>query len=720
MLKYIGFLLLTLSLLKNYITYEKFLQRKNILNIFSQNEFKQGHKQINLYYKSFERNQFMKRIEQTDLLNYTMLSNIKFSPKGDFASFIVATMDETSNSYLQDIWLWEKEKKELKAITTNSKIKECIWDDEYTLLYLKQDENSDKDPSIGESTRFFRRFLDSDKEQLAFTVPLRVISIFKIAAEKQYLITAFCDANYPDYFKMPVGEREKIDKERKENSDYQVMDELPFWSNGLGFINKLRKRLFIYDEKKNILIPISDPFFDVVSSAVSKDYIVFAGESYDRKALRRAEFYCYTFKTGKCRKIQGGGVYFVLDIENVDEKFLFTASTQGRYGIEENCCFYTIEPESGEITLLADPDISLGNSLGCDCRYGKTRSMKGSDGYLYFITTQSKTAELYCMDMKGKISPVITKEGSVDDFDILNGEILLTGLYDIEPQELYTALLTDKTLHQISSFNKEALKDKYVATPIHLTFNKHGIDMDGWVLLPYDFNPDKIYPAVLSIHGGPGTIFGPTFHHEMQMLAGAGYFVFFCNPEGSSGRGNQFADLRGKYGSIDYEDFLAFTDQVLALYPQIDKNRIGVIGGSYGGFMVNWIIGHTDRFAVAVSQRSISNWVSFSGYSDIGPWFGMDQMAASIYGGIEKMWYHSPLKYAGQVKTPTLFIHSDEDYRCGLPEGIQMFTALIQEGVPSRFCYFKGENHELSRSGKPKHRMRRLHEISSWLGHYLK
>ena len=165
---------------------------------------------------------------------------------------------------------------------------------------------------------------------------------------------------------------------------------------------------------------------------------------------------------------------------------------------------------------------------------------------------------------------------------------------------------------------------------------------------------------------------------------------------------------------------MKFTDAVIAKYPAIDTARMGVTGGSYGGFMTNWIIGHTDRFACAASQRSISNWVSFSNTTDIGYRFGDDQMAANTWDNVEKMWWHSPLKYADQVKTPTLFIHSDEDYRCWLVEGLQMFTALKLHGVESRLCMFHGENHELSRGGKPNHRIRRLDEITNWFEKFLK
>jgi dipeptidyl aminopeptidase/acylaminoacyl peptidase len=225
---------------------------------------------------------------------------------------------------------------------------------------------------------------------------------------------------------------------------------------------------------------------------------------------------------------------------------------------------------------------------------------------------------------------------------------------------------------------------------------------------------------VLEIHGGPKTVSSHTFFHEYQLLASRGFAVLYSNPRGSDGKGDAFADLRGRYGTIDYEDLMAVVDEALARYDFIDPERLGVTGGSYGGYMTNWIIGHTGRFKAAVSQRSIANWVSFGYTTDIGYFFMPDQMGATPWEDMDKVWWHSPLRYADQVTTPTLFIHSAEDYRCWLPEGLQMFSALRAHGVESRLVVFDGENHELSRGGKPKHRVRRLNEILDWFERHLK
>ena len=261
---------------------------------------------------------------------------------------------------------------------------------------------------------------------------------------------------------------------------------------------------------------------------------------------------------------------------------------------------------------------------------------------------------------------------------------------------------------------------QYIATE-----RENGLVLDGWVLLPPETDGRSgggeraSLPGILNIHGGPKTVYSDVFFHEMQVWAHAGYAVFFCNPRGGDGRGNAFSDIRGQYGGIDYEDLMAFTDNVLSTFPVIDASRLGVTGGSYGGFMTNWIVGHTNRFAAAASQRSISNWTSMWGTTDIGYYFATDQTAAHPVTDQQKMWAQSPLAYADKVETPILFIHSDEDYRCWVPEAYQMFTAVKERGVDSRLCVFHGENHELSRSGTPRLRLRRLEEIQAWFDTYL-
>jgi acylaminoacyl-peptidase len=310
-----------------------------------------------------------------------------------------------------------------------------------------------------------------------------------------------------------------------------------------------------------------------------------------------------------------------------------------------------------------------------------------------------------------------TEEGSVDEFEVHGDSVYIVALRQLKLQELYSVKNRDED--QLTSLNSEVLKYKTLSIPEAMVFHNDDVELTGWVMKPVEYDEKKKYPAILNIHGGPKTVYGTVYFHEMQYWANKGFFVFFMNPRGSDGKGDKFADIRGKYGTIDYDDLMIFTDKVLDQYPAIDRFKVGVTGGSYGGFMTNWIIGHTNRFKAAVSQRSIANWTSFFGTSDIGYYFTEDQNTATPWNNHRKLWEHSPLKYADQVQTPTLFIHSEEDYRCWLVEGIQMYTALKYHGVVSRLVMFRGENHDLSREGKPKHRVRRLREITDWFERYL-
>lgn len=296
-------------------------------------------------------------------------------------------------------------------------------------------------------------------------------------------------------------------------------------------------------------------------------------------------------------------------------------------------------------------------------------------------------------------------------------------LFDNNLPEIYIADAADKPL-RLTYFNDiESLYSTQSPQYFSIKSRFDGETIDGGIILPANFDSNKpaAYPLILDIHGGPKTVYGSVYYHEMQVWAAMGFVVCFANPHGSDGKGNAFSDIRGAFGTRDYDDLMDFVDAVLAKYPAIDAERLGVTGGSYGGFMTNWITSHTDRFKVAATQRSISNWLSFYGTSDIGYYFSTDQNNVRDFSpaSMEKLWQHSPLKYVNNVNTPTLIIHSDEDYRCPLEQGLQWYTALKARNIPSKLAVFHGENHELSRSGKPQAREQRLNLLSHWFVKYL-
>ncbi len=247
-----------------------------------------------------------------------------------------------------------------------------------------------------------------------------------------------------------------------------------------------------------------------------------------------------------------------------------------------------------------------------------------------------------------------------------------------------------------------------------------GNDLQGWILKPPGFDPNNKYPSILEIHGGPLTQYGNLFMHEFYFLAAKGYVVYFTNPRGGQGYGEEHAKAiyDGKWGTKDYDDLMAWVNEVEKL-PYIDNTRMGVTGGSYGGYMTNWIIGHTDRFKAAVTQRCVSNLISMWGSSDFNHAFQQIFGNQAPYQTIETLWECSPMKHIGNAKTPTLVIHSEQDLRCPLEQGQQVFTALKTMGVDTKFVIFPEEPHGLSRMGRTDRRIKRLNEIADWFGRYL-
>ena len=241
----------------------------------------------------------------------------------------------------------------------------------------------------------------------------------------------------------------------------------------------------------------------------------------------------------------------------------------------------------------------------------------------------------------------------------------------------------------------------------------------AWVLTPPDFRRGKKYPAIIEIHGGPRTQYGRVFFHEMQYLAANGYVVMFTNPRGSQGYGKEFADaITAKWGSVDFDDLMAAADW-LEKQPYVDKKRVGVTGGSYGGYLTNIAIGKTQRFKAAVSQRSVVDLFSFVGSSDIG-YLDHYEFGGYSWDNVENYEAMSPLTYVDNMHTPLLISHSEFDLRCPIEQAEQLFAQLKLRGRTVEFLRFPEEFHGLSRGGRPDRRVIRLEAIRDWFDRYLK
>lgn len=661
----------------------------------------------------------MENIKLKDFIDYKSLSNPTFSPNGENLAFNLHTINLEENKYNTDIFIWNKDHG-IKKLTSSCDIENFLWKDDKTLLFksLRDKKDKEKKDSKHPISTYYEISLEFGEARRAFSLPINVSSIYYLNEDKYLLIGDFNQAMGDVYKLSPDEKQAKIDRV-KEDESYEVLDEIPFWSNGAGFTNKKRSRLYLYESKKDQVKELTDEFTNVLSLSLSKDKkrALFICSSFIDKMSVFNDLFQLNIESLTLEKVSPIKNFEYTYADYIGDKIIFLGTDMKTYGVNENPKVYISHDLGKTYVKIGEPDISVYNSLNSDVRYGDGTSLKVAGDYLYFIGSKNYSSNLFKLSVDGRVMQVTKNEGSVDSFDIYNEEVVFVGLRGLNLQELYRFKDEES---KVSYFNQWVMDSKKLSKPNFLQVSTDDGKISGWVYPPIDLEKDKKYPGILYIHGGPKTLYGPVFTHEIQVLASKGYFVFYLNPRGSDGYGNAFADIRGEYGNLDYKDIMDFVDSVLEDYPQILRTHLGLAGGSYGGYMTNWIIGHTNRFKASVSQRSISNWISFFGQSDIGYYFAPDQAKGTPWDKEDKLWDNSPLKYADKVETPTLFIHAQEDYRCPLSEGLQMFTALKYHGVESKMVIFKGEDHDLSRSGKPKARIRRMEEILGWFDKFLK
>lgn len=658
----------------------------------------------------------MKKITIEDLNYIVSASDVQYSPDGQHLAFVTACPDQRDNNYKRNLWIGDD--KEVKQLTFSGKDGAFCWQDEKTLLFPTERAKEDEAKELEEKTCFYRLDITGGEAKKAFELPKTVV-FFHQAEPGVYLFGIKEDRNA-----LPVLADNEA--ERREEKDYHVIDEIPLWANGSGFVSGQRTVLYLYKEADGSLKRLSPEYMDAADVDIFGKKVLCRGKEWKDLIGDTDSVILYDLETGEEKKIVEQGTYIISGAFFWNGEIWVTATDMKPYGTGQYHDYYRYCEADGTLEKMCAVNRQLGLDIMTDCNYGGGKYQVIDGGRLYVIGQCGHNDSIFELvktdDGKAELREVFAWRGLISGIDCKDGRMVFTGMAANGCAELYE--ICDSQAVKRTALNDSFLAEHFVAEAKYIPFvNAAGITVEGWVLEPEGFDPEDKemkYPGILEIHGGPRCTYGEVFFHEMQTWVSNGWFVFFCNPRGSEGYGEEYADLRGKYGTIDYEDLMAFTDHVLALYPQIDTKRLGAAGGSYGGFMCNWIVGHTDRFAAIASQRSISNWVSDFGCSEIGVTFNPNEMCATPWDHMEKMWEASPLKYAHNAKTPILFIHSMCDYNCTIDQGVQMFTAMKYFGVPSKMCLFEGENHSLSRTGKPRHRMRRLKEMTDWFEKYLK
>lgn len=631
----------------------------------------------------------MKKIEIEDMYDFNSISDMITSPSGKYFAYLLVNGNR-DNKYEKKACICQVITGDLLELEIKFEIKNILWLHDDSLLIIGVDEVS-AIYNIGKNICEYNNSKVTN------------INYYAKEIEEGLFI---CTSN------------EFIEKTVYDS--YKIIDELPFVENALGFTCKQRKKLFLFNSDTDESVDVSEKYFHLSGFDVdkSKNNIVFWGQNY--KNIRRyiSELFIYDISLNKKKEIVFEEEMFIEYANYITEnEIVIVASNMKKFGENQEPTFYVYDLKESKFRIIADPNLNLWNSIATDCKTGSSKQFSIYDKELYFLTSKNYSVDLYKINLHGEIKKVSKLEGSVDGYHISDDGMYICGLRKQNLQEIYK--IRGKEEVQISSHNISfTYKNKAVPEKIQFS-SKNDREIDGWIMKPANFDESKKYPTILNIHGGPKMMYGEVYNHELQLQVAEGYVVIYCNPIGSNGKGNEFSDIRGKFGKDDYNDIMGFLTFVCERYGYIDKDRLGLMGGSYGGFMTNWILGHTDMFKVAVSQRSISNWITMYGVSDIGYHWTKYQTKATPWDEFENLWEQSPLKYANQVKTPTLFIHSKCDYRCPIVEGLQMFSILKMQGVDTKLLMFEDENHLLAKSGKMLNRVVRLREIFKWIKTYI-
>ena len=575
----------------------------------------------------------------------------------------------------------------------------------------------------------------TDKKMQLMVMPLDGGSPVQLTEEKEGVSTYYWTNSGSSIYYQTSAElelEEELNGDKKDNKS-DASDKLPeattikkltYKLDGVGLLpqnqNYHIKKVDIATKNSTTILTRDEGFsFNYV--AKDESYLIYADElNPEDEWDYGATVYWYDLATKESHSLttsipQGS---FGFGAMSPKEDYLLLVGNDFEYAFVSQNKLYGYDIASHQLTCLTpNEDIEISDTLVGDFQQqvtGIEPTWLNDEEYLFSATEHGKI-KLYKGNRSGAVSCVFDEPMHLTDGYLAPGTQTIAVTYSTttKPSELGLVDLETGAVEVLYNPNGSFEKDHTIVQPEMFWYK--GADnwnIQGWYLAPVESS--NSHPAVLYIHGGPQVSYGETFFHEMQALAANGYGVIMLNPRGGNGYGQEFvASILGDYGHKDFEDLMLGTDAVLAAHPEINSEELYVVGGSYGGFMTNWIVGHTNRFKAAVTQRSISNWISFYGTSDIGPFFVKFQLQHDL-SNVERLWEMSPLAHAHHAKTPILVMHSDEDLRCPKEQGEQFYVAMKRQGVDTQFMTFPKSSHGLSRTGLPNLRIQRMEAITNW------
>jgi dipeptidyl aminopeptidase/acylaminoacyl peptidase len=656
--------------------------------------------------------------QPTDYYKLTVVSDPKLSPDGRRVSFVVTTVVEEKDRRHNEIWMAPIDGS-APAFRYTSPATEATnpnWSPDGSLLaFSSKREGSDDDV-------WFLRTTAPGGE--AFQIK-GVHAMPAFSRDGKWLLYAWrgeeSDSLKKETWRTRVSPRAITRGPDPKRFDGRVYTSIPIVGDERGFLppRETRRPSHLYAvsiaggtprQLTNGDLSQNDPAWSPDGKT-----IVFVQDSTENDEVRdqvRPGLYLQSVADSAIRALPTGYQESSDPAWSSDGRTLAFGCSKGR-GLENDIC---VIPATGGSARNLTADWSLDPSRPTWSPDGKT---------IYFNAETNGNVHLFAVAAAGgQVRQITTGERQLRGFSqSLDGRWVAYTASDItHPTELYVAPTAGRGAERrVTSFN-DSLLTKVALIPADTFWftGVGGLRIEGWLMKPAGYQPGKSYPLVLSIHGGPHSNYGNVLFPEFQMLAGQGYWMLFTNPRGSSGYGHSFTfSTRARWGMEDYQDLMQAVDVAVArAQGGVDTTRMAVLGGSYGGFMTNWIVGHTNRFRVAQTDRSIFNWYSWYGSSDAqgltdyefrgAPWD-----SDSLYRVL------SPMTYVNNMRTPMLIVHSEDDKRTPITDGEQLFISLRKRGVPAEFVRYPRSFHGLSRTGPPWLLVDRLERIRTWFAHWI-
>jgi dipeptidyl aminopeptidase/acylaminoacyl peptidase len=637
----------------------------------------------------------------TDLFRLQWVSDVRIAPDGRTLAFTVTRLDEEADDYRSAIWVVPADGSTPARRLTSGGSKDSAprWSPDGTRLAFLSDRDGGKaqvyvlDVNGGEA-----RQLGTIPEGAGAPVwspdGTRLVSVVRTGDEEQ-------------------GSTQ--DSHKPKTPPARLITVLKYRYNGEGFTYDRRRHLFVINAASGETRQLTRGDWDDIQPAWSPDSrcLVFVSARHpDRDYDHAADIFVVDAEGGEPVRVTPGGGVSALPAWSPDGRSIAYLGYADAADSPRNSRLWLIPAAGGSphcLTAHLDRDLAITETAA---------PIWQADGAAIIVGVQDhgSVGVIQVQVADGTVLPLVYGKRSVTSYSVANTTVAFTAAEAHRPAEVYVRTTLGE--RQVTALNADWCATVELPEPEHFIVHSDGGEIDAWVMRPAGFAPGRRYPTLVNIHGGPFAQYGWTFFDEFQVQAGAGYAVLSCNPRGSSGREDAFARaIIGCPGEPDSADVLAMLDEALPQYDFLDPGRLGLIGGSYGGYLAGWIVGHTDRFVAAVPERGLYNRYSKDGTSDI--WSGYTYLRVHQWQNPELYWRYSPIAYVQNIRTPLLILHSEEDLRCPIEQAEQLFTALKQMRREVRFVRFPGENHELSRSGKPSHRVQRFGYILDWFAEKL-